>query len=158
MGSRGVNRVMLIGYLGKDPEIRYMPDGGAVANFSLATTETWKDKQGQPREKTEWHRVVIYGRLAEVAGDYLRKGSHIYIEGSLQTRTYKDANGVDRYVTETVVGVRGSMTMLGGPRTDSATPTAATATKPASRPTAATANVQYFPNLDEGWDDNIFPF
>ncbi|EDZ4732898.1 single-stranded DNA-binding protein [Salmonella enterica] len=115
MASRGVNKVILIGNLGQDPEIRYMPNGGAVANLSLATSETWRDKQtNEMREKTEWHRVVIFGKLAEIAGEYLKKGSQVYIEGSLQTRKWQDQSGQDRYSTEIVVNIGGSMQMLGG--------------------------------------------
>lgn len=114
MASRGVNKVILIGNLGQDPEIRYMPNGGAVANLSLATSETWRDKQtNEMREKTEWHRVVIFGKLAEIAGEYLKKGSQVYIEGSLQTRKWQDQSGQDRYSTEIVVNIGGSMQMLG---------------------------------------------
>ncbi|HDY8020730.1 TPA: single-stranded DNA-binding protein [Vibrio vulnificus] len=115
--SRGsVNKVILVGNLGNDPEIRYMPSGGAVANITVATSETWRDKAtGEPREKTEWHRVTLYGKLAEVAGEYLRKGSQVYIEGQLQTRKWQDQNGQDRYSTEVVVqGYNGIMQMLGG--------------------------------------------
>ncbi|HEM7174600.1 single-stranded DNA-binding protein [Providencia stuartii] len=115
MASRGVNKVILIGHLGQDPEIRYMPSGGAVANLTLATSESWRDKQtGEMREKTEWHRVVIFGKLAEVAGEYLKKGSQVYIEGSLQTRKWQDQSGQDRYTTEVVVNIGGTMQMLGG--------------------------------------------
>ncbi|OZS64741.1 single-stranded DNA-binding protein [Proteus mirabilis] len=115
MASKGVNKVILIGHLGQDPEIRYMPSGGAVANLTLATSESWRDKQtGEMKEKTEWHRVCIFGKLAEIAGEYLRKGSQVYIEGSLQTRKWTDQNGQDRYTTEVVVNVGGTMQMLGG--------------------------------------------
>lgn len=115
MASKGVSKVILIGHLGQDPEIRYMPNGGAVANITLATSESWRDKQsGEMREKTEWHRVVIFGKLAEVAGEYLKKGSQVYIEGSLQTRKWTDQSGQDRYTTEVVVNIGGSMQMLGG--------------------------------------------
>lgn len=115
MASRGVCKVILIGHLGQDPEIRYMPNGGAVANLTLATSESWRDKQsGEMREKTEWHRVCIFGKLAEVAGEYLKKGSQVYIEGSLQTRKWQDQSGQDRYTTEVVVNIGGSMQMLGG--------------------------------------------
>ncbi|MCD2528734.1 single-stranded DNA-binding protein [Providencia huaxiensis] len=114
MASKGVNKVILIGHLGQDPEIRYMPAGGAVANLTLATSEAWRDKQsGEMREKTEWHRVVIFGKLAEVAGEYLKKGSQVYIEGSLQTRKWQDLSGQDRYTTEVVVNIGGTMQMLG---------------------------------------------
>ncbi|WP_165312391.1 single-stranded DNA-binding protein [Vibrio ziniensis] len=116
MASRGVNKVILVGNLGGDPEVRYMPSGGAVANITIATSETWRDKAtGEQREKTEWHRVALYGKLAEVAGEYLRKGSQVYIEGQLQTRKWTDQSGQERYSTEVVVqGYNGIMQMLGG--------------------------------------------
>ncbi len=103
MASRGVNKVILVGNLGKDPETRYMPSGGAVTNITVATSETWKDKAtGQPQERTEWHRVVFFNRLAEIAGEYLKKGSKVYIEGSLRTRKWQGQDGQDRYTTEIV--------------------------------------------------------
>lgn len=115
MAQRGINKVILIGHLGQDPEMRYMPSGNAVANITLATSETWKDKQtNQPKEKTEWHRVVFFGKLAEIVGEYLRKGSQVYIEGRLQTRKWQDQSGQDRYTTEVVVDIGGTMQMLGG--------------------------------------------
>lgn len=115
MASRGVNKVILVGNLGNDPEVRYLPNGGAVANLTLATSESWRDKQtGETKEKTEWHRVVLFGKLAEVAGEYLRKGSQVYIEGALQTRKWTDNAGVEKYTTEIVVNVGGTMQMLGG--------------------------------------------
>ncbi|HIF9337938.1 TPA: single-stranded DNA-binding protein [Photobacterium damselae] len=116
MASRGVNKVILVGNLGNDPEVRYMPNGGAVANITIATSETWRDKAtGENREKTEWHRVVLFGKLAEVAGEYLRKGSQVYIEGQLQTRKWQNQQGQDQYTTEIVVqGFNGVMQMLGG--------------------------------------------
>lgn len=115
MASRGVNKVILVGFLGQDPEIRYLPAGGAVATLSLATSETWRDKQsGEQKEKTEWHRVVLFGKLADIAGEYLRKGSQVYIEGQLQTRKWQDQSGQDRYSTEVVVSMGGTMQMLGG--------------------------------------------
>lgn len=108
-----LNKVELIGNLGQDPEIRYMQNGGAVANLSIATTESWKDKTtGEKKEQTEWHRVVIFGKLAEIAGEYLRKGSKVFIEGSLRTRKWQDQQGVDRYTTEINVGMNGRMLML----------------------------------------------
>ncbi|EGT3611412.1 single-stranded DNA-binding protein [Morganella morganii] len=115
MASRGINKVILIGNLGQNPEVRYRPnDGGAVALLSLATSDHWTDKQsGEKREKTEWHRVVIFGKLAEVAGEYLRKGTQVYIEGQLQTRKWEDQNGQERYTTEVVVNQHGAMQMLG---------------------------------------------
>lgn len=115
MASRGVNKVILIGNLGQDPEVRYMPNGGAVANLTLATSDSWRDKQtGEQKERTEWHRVALYGKLAEIAGEYLRKGSQVYIEGQLRTRKWQDQSGQDRYTTEVVVDISGSMQMLGG--------------------------------------------
>ncbi|WP_168403385.1 single-stranded DNA-binding protein [Erwinia amylovora] len=122
MASRGVNKVILVGHLGQDPEVRYMQNGGAVANITLATSESWRDKQtGEEREKTEWHRVVLYGKLAEIAGEYLRKGAQVYIEGALQTRKWTDQSGVEKYTTEVIVNVGGTMQMLGG-RRDGARP------------------------------------
>ncbi|EAQ3014269.1 single-stranded DNA-binding protein [Salmonella enterica] len=114
MSVRGINKVILIGFLGNAPEIRYMPNGNAVAHFSLATSETWRSKQtGEMKELTEWHRVVLFGKLAEVAGEYLRKGAQVYIEGQLRTRSWDDNNGVTRYTTEIVVSTQGTMQMLG---------------------------------------------
>lgn len=101
--ARGVNKVILIGNLGNDPEVRYTPNGNAVANISLATSETWRDKQsGELQDRTEWHRVVFFNRLAEIVGEYLHKGSKIYVEGSLRTRKWQDKNGVERYTTEII--------------------------------------------------------
>ncbi|XTZ38153.1 single-stranded DNA-binding protein SSB1 [Salmonella enterica] len=115
MASRGVNKVILVGHLGQDPEVRYMPSGGAVTNIRVATSESWRDKQtGETKEQTEWHTVVLFGKLAEVAGEYLRKGSQVYIEGSLRTRKWQDQSGQERYSTEIVVNVGGTMQMLGG--------------------------------------------
>ena len=110
--SRGVNKVVLIGRLGKDPEVRYLPSGNAVANITLATSESWKDKQsGEQQERTEWHRVVFFNRLAEIVGEYLKKGAQIYVEGRLQTRKWQGQDGADRYTTEIVAA---EMQMLGG--------------------------------------------
>ena len=110
--ARGVNKVILIGHLGADPETRAMPSGSSVANLRIATTESWRDKQsGEQQERTEWHRVALFGRLAEVAGEYLRKGSQVYIEGSLRTRKWQDKQGNERYSTEIVAN---DMQMLGG--------------------------------------------
>lgn len=101
--ARGVNKVILVGNCGQDPETKYMPSGNAVTNVSIATSEQWKDKQtGQPQERTEWHRVVFFNRLGEIAGEYLRKGSKVYVEGSLRTRKWQDQSGQDRYTTEIV--------------------------------------------------------
>jgi single-strand DNA-binding protein len=110
--ARGVNKVILIGNLGRDPEVRYMPSGSAVANVAIATSEQWKDKQsGEQQERTEWHRVVFFNRLAEIVGEYLKKGSQVYVEGSLRTRKWQDKSGQDRYTTEIVAS---EMQMLGG--------------------------------------------
>ena len=110
--ARGVNKVILIGNIGKDPEIRYSAGGGAITNLTLATSESWKDKQsGEQQERTEWHRVALFGRLAEIAGEYLKKGSKVYIEGSLRTRKWQDQSGQDKYTTEIVAS---EMQMLDG--------------------------------------------
>ena len=110
--ARGVNKVILVGNLGKDPETRYMPSGGAVTNLTLATSESWKDKQsGEQQERTEWHKIAMFGRLAEIAAEYLRKGSQVYIEGKLRTRKWQDKEGKDRWTTEIVAD---EMQMLGG--------------------------------------------
>ena len=104
MASRGINKVIIVGNLGQDPEVRFMPNGGAVANFTVATSETWKDKQtGEQKEKTEWHRIVMYQRLAEIAGEYLKKGLKVYLEGRLQTRKWQNQQGQDQYTTEIIV-------------------------------------------------------
>lgn len=120
MAKKGVNKVILLGRLGSDPEIKQFSNGESVANITLATSESWRDKTtGEQREKTEWHRVAIFGKLAEIAGEYLRKGSQVYIEGQLQTRKWQDQNGQDRYTTEVAVkGYDGVMQMIGS-RSDS---------------------------------------
>src|SRR5210317_1013299 len=103
MASRGINKVILVGNLGQDPEVKYMPNGNAVCNITVATSESWKDKNsGEMQERTEWHRVVFFRRLAEIAGEYLKKGSQVYPEGRLQTRKWQDQQGQDRYTTEIV--------------------------------------------------------
>jgi single-strand DNA-binding protein len=106
-----VNKVILMGNLGRDPEVRFMPNGDAVCNFSIATTDSWKDKAGERQEKTEWHNIVMYRRLAEIAGEYLKKGRPVYLEGRLQTRKWQTKEGQDRYTTEVIAD---SMQMLGG--------------------------------------------
>ena len=143
-----VNKVILVGNLGADPEVRYMPSGEAVVNLRLATTDTWKDKDGNKQESTEWHRVAFFGRQAEVCGQYLRKGSQIYVEGSIRTRKYTDKDGAEKYATE----VRGErMQMLGSRQAcDSAT-----APRPASQPAAQQAAPAG--NFDAGFDDDM-PF
>jgi len=115
MAERGVNKSILLGSLGNDPIVRYSPNGTAFANFSVATSETWKDKNtGEKRERTDWHNIVIQGKLAEVAGQYLKKGSQVYIEGKMRTRKYQGNDGQDKYITEVIVGIDGKMQMLGG--------------------------------------------
>lgn len=150
MASRGINKVILIGNLGNDPDIRYMPNGGAVANITLATSESWKDKNtGEQREKTEWHRVALFGKQAEVAGEYLRKGAQVYIEGQLQTRKWQDQHGQDRFTTEVVVqGYHGVMQMLGSRQTGSQKAPATEQQAPQAAPP------QYNePPMDYGADD-----
>jgi single-strand DNA-binding protein len=139
-----VNKVILIGNLGRDPETRYMPEGGAITNISIATTDKWKDKNGEMQEKTEWHRVAFFGKLAEIAGEYLKKGSQVYVEGRLQTRKWQDKDGADKYTTEIVANVMqmlGSRQGMGGgdrdaggerPQGSGAKP-AATGSKPAGK-------------------------
>lgn len=114
--ARGVNKVILLGRLGKDPEVRYTQGGSAVTSFSIATSEAWKDKAtGEKQERVEWHNIVMFSRLAEIAGQYLKKGSQVYIEGKLQTRKWADKNGIDRYTTEIIAH---ELQMLGGPQRD----------------------------------------
>lgn len=170
MASRGINKVILVGNLGKDPEVRYMPNGNAVANITLATSESWKDKGGEKQEKTEWHKVVFFGKLAEIVGEYLVKGSQIYVEGKLQTRKWKDQTGADKYSTEIVVDVGGQMQMLGGnqgggqPNKQAQRPAQAPQRpqQPQQRPVPQKPAPQpqqnlTTPDLDDGWDDDI-PF
>lgn len=115
MASRGVNKCIILGNLGNDPEVKYTASGSAIANLTVATSESWNDKAtGEKKEITEWHRVVLFGKLAEVAGEYLRKGSQVYIEGQLRTRKWTDQSGQEKYTTEIVVGMNGVMQMLGG--------------------------------------------
>ena len=133
--ARGVNKVILIGNLGADPEVRYMPNGGAVANVTLATSESWKDKNtGEQQERTEWHRIVFYRRLAEIAGEYLKKGSKVYVEGRLQTRKWQDRDGNDRYTTEIIAN---EMQMLDSRGGGTAAFNAETPSKPAAQPATA---------------------
>ncbi|ORU89629.1 MAG: single-stranded DNA-binding protein [Cycloclasticus sp. symbiont of Poecilosclerida sp. M] len=149
MASRGVNKVILVGNLGKDPETRYMPSGGAVANITVATSETWKDKNsGEQKEQTEWHRVVFFNRLAEVVGEYLKKGSKVYIEGSLQTRKWQDQSGQDRYTTEIKASTMQMLDSRGG-SADFAP------SKPSSQ--AAASPASQAPAAADDFDDDI-PF
>ena len=115
MAQRGINKVILVGRIGMDPDVRYMPSGGAVCNLSLVTSETWRDKStGEQKESSEWHRVVIFGKLAEIAGEYVKKGSQLYVEGQLRTRKY-EKDGVERFTTEIVLqGPNAIMQMIGG--------------------------------------------
>lgn len=115
MASRGINKVIILGTLGQDPEVKYTPSGAAVCNLSVATSEQWRDKQtGEKKEQTEWHRIVLFGKVAEIAGEYLRKGSQAYFEGRLRTRKWTDQAGVEKYTTEVVVNVGGTMQLIGG--------------------------------------------
>lgn len=132
-----VNKVILIGNLGRDPEVRYLPDGGAITNISVATTDVWKDKSGDKQERTEWHRVAFFGRLAEVAGEYLKKGSQVYIEGRLQTRKWQDKEGKERYTTEIVCNEMKMLGSRGGgsePMAREPAPTAAAAESGGAKP------------------------
>lgn len=150
--ARGINKVILVGNLGSDPEMRYMPSGGAVANLSIATSETWKDKQtGENQERTEWHRVVFFNRLAEVVGEYLRKGSKVYVEGSLRTRKWQDQNGVERYTTEIVASDMQMLDGRSGASDFNAPSQERQAPAPQSKPQAQA------PAIDEAFDDEI-PF
>ena len=150
-----INKVMLIGNLGKDPEIRYMPSGDAIANLTLATTENWKDKAGEKQEKTEWHRISMFGRLAEIAGEYLKKGSSVYIEGKLQTRKWQDKEGNDRYTTEIVahemkmLGSRASGGDTGMERSAPGTGGGSRAARPASAPAGAATGGSGFDDMED---------
>lgn len=152
-----VNKVILIGNLGRDPETRYMPDGGAITNISVATTDVWKDKNGEKQEKTEWHRVAFFGKLAEIAGEYLKKGSQVYVEGRLQTRKWQDKDGQDKYTTEVVADrmqMLGSRQGMGGgaERGERDAPREAGAARPAAKPAAKAAGGKF-----DDFEDDI-PF
>ncbi len=165
--ARGVNKVILVGTLGRDPETKYMPSGGAITNVSIATSEQWKDKtSGERQERTEWHRVVFYSKLAEIAGQYLRKGQQVYVEGRLQTRKWQGQDGQDRYTTEIIADV---MQMLGG-RAEGGSTGVFNAPPPSAqsgasnsggtRPSSPPANTHSAPatgNSFEDFDDDI-PF
>ena len=140
--ARGINKVILIGNLGKDPEVKYAANGNAIANITLATSESWKDKNtGEQVDKTEWHRVVFFRRLAEIAGEYLKKGSKVYIEGKLQTRKWQDQNGQDRYTTEVVANDMQMLDSRGGSASFDQSPSASAPARsaPQSQPAAAPA-------------------
>ncbi len=153
--ARGVNKVILIGNLGKDPEVRYMPSGGAVANITVATTDSWKDKQtGEKKETTEWHSVVFFNRLAEIAGEYLKKGSKVYIEGSLKTEKYQDkATGADRYSTKIIANEMQMLDGKGGSADFPAAPTGGSQQRPSDNRSPAAPQDNKF----EDFDDDI-PF
>jgi single-strand DNA-binding protein len=147
MMARGVNKVILVGNLGKDPEVRYMPSGNAVANVTLATTDSWKDKQtGEKQERTEWHNIVFYSRLAEIVGEYLKKGSQVYVEGSLRTRKWQDKDGNDRYSTE----IRADTMQMLGRREGGGEPRAESAGAPrAAAPAAAKKPAGKFDDMED---------
>lgn len=148
--ARGINKVIIVGNLGNDPETRYLPSGGAVTNISVATSEGWKDKDsGEVKERTEWHRIVFFNRLAEIAGEYLKKGSKVYVEGRLQTRKWQDKDGNDKYTTEIIAS---EMQMLDGKGGSANIDTGSTSARASSSaPKAAPAGV------DDSFDDDI-PF
>jgi len=149
--ARGINKVILVGNLGNDPEVRYTPSGGAVANITIATSESWKDKNtGQKTEKTEWHRVVMFNRLGEIAGEYLKKGSKVYIEGKLQTRKWQDKSGVDRYTTEIVANEMQMLDSRAGGAGDFSRPTASNQAAPnQSAPVAQPVGAGDFADFDD---------
>ncbi|MCG8488482.1 MAG: single-stranded DNA-binding protein [Candidatus Thiodiazotropha sp.] len=150
--ARGINKVILIGNLGKDPETRYMPSGGAVTNVTLATSESWKDKNtGEQQERTEWHRVVFFNRLGEIAGEYLKKGSKVYVEGSLRTRKWQGQDGQDRYTTEIVASEMQMLDSRGGSASFDA-PQSQGMSRPQSAPASAPSSMP-----DNDFDDDI-PF
>ncbi|AUZ81294.1 single-stranded DNA-binding protein [Aeromonas sp. ASNIH1] len=157
MASRGINKVILIGNLGQDPEVRYIPGGNAVTSITLATSETWRDKQtGEAKERTEWHRVVLVGKLAEVAGQYLKKGSQVYVEGKLQTRKWQDQSGQDRYTTEVQVdSFTGVLQMLGGKPQQGSSQKAQS--QPPARPAATPSAGQQSNEPPFDYDDDL-PF
>ena len=153
--ARGVNKVILIGNLGNDPEVRYTPSGSAVASASLATSETWKDKQtGELQDRTEWHRVVFFSRLAEIVGEYLHRGSKIYVEGVLRTRKWQDKNGQERYTTEIIAN---EMHMLDSKSSGSSVAKDKSAAASASNGVDTTASVNYDNAIPANVDDDI-PF
>ena len=147
--ARGVNKVIIVGTLGKDPETRYMPSGGAVTSFSVATNEEWKDKQtGEKQSRTEWHNISMFGKLAEIAGEYLKKGSQVYLEGSIRTEKWQDKEGNDRYTTKIIAN---EMQMLGGKGDQP------TANEKAVRAGKQVAQQQGQAQIDDSFDDDI-PF
>lgn len=167
--ARGVNKVILVGNLGADPETRYTASGSAITNIRIATSESWKDKQtGENQERTEWHRVAFFNRLAEIAGEYLRKGSQVYVEGSLRTRKWQDQSGQDRYSTEVVasemqmLGSRGGSGGGGGDSFDQSQPQQSGGFRKQEAPRAAAqpqaAKPQAAPPSDDGFAEDDIPF
>ncbi|MEE8364814.1 MAG: single-stranded DNA-binding protein [Gammaproteobacteria bacterium] len=152
MMARGINKAIIVGTLGQDPDVKYTASGSPVVNVSVATNETWKDKQtGEAQERTEWHRIVIFGKIAEVAEKYLKKGSQVYFEGKIQTRKWQDQSGQDRYTTEIVVDMNGTMQMLGGrPGAGSDVPF-----DPPAKKDSKSAPAEAAP-IDDGFDDIPF--
>lgn len=157
MASRGINKVIIVGNLGQDPDVKYMPNGEAVVNVTIATSDTWKDKQtGEQKEKTEWHRVVFFRRLGEIAGEYLKKGSKVYVEGKLQTRKWQAQDGSDRYTTEIVANEMQMLDSRGGDNSGFA----GTQSRPQAQQSApqAQAQPQAAPaGMNDNFDDDI-PF
>ena len=153
-----VNKVILVGNLGRDPEVRYTPDNSAITNVSIATTDVWRDKSGEKQERTEWHRVAFFGKLAEIAGEYLKKGSQVYVEGRLQTRKWQDKEGQDRYTTEIVadrmqmLGSRGGMGMADAAEMDAPPP----ATSRQGAPARSSAPARSGSKFDDLEDDIPF--
>lgn len=156
--ARGINKVILVGNLGNDPETKFLPSGGAVTNVSIATSRAWKDKDGQMQEHTEWHRVVFFNRLGEIAGEYLRKGSKVYVEGSLRTNKWQDKEGKDRYTTEIIANEMQMLDSKGGSGDfqQSSTPSNAPSNAPSSAGQPA-PNVTQVDNGMDNFDEDI-PF
>jgi single-strand DNA-binding protein len=159
--ARGINKVILVGNLGKDPEAKFMPNGNAVTNITIATSETWKDKQsGQQQERTEWHRVVFFNRLAEIAGEYLKKGSKVYLEGSLRTRKWQAQDGQDRYTTEIVANEMQMLDSRGGSSEYSNPDSEINEPPRQSKASSSAVSKEATPSVDSGsnsFDDDI-PF
>lgn len=160
--ARGINKVILVGNVGGDPEVRYMPNGNAVATLSIATSETWKDKQtGEKQDRTEWHRAVLYNRLGEIAGEYVKKGSKIYVEGSLRTRKWQDQQGVERYTTEIIVNEMQLLDGRGSTSGEAAPPASQNRYQPKDRPQTNTQHAAPSPITEpEGFEllDDDIPF
>ena len=158
MAARGVNKTILLGNIGNEPELRYIPNGNAVASVSIATSDTWKDKNtGEPQERTEWHRVVFFGKIAEIVGQYVHKGSKLYVEGRLQTRKWTDQQGVERYTTEVIVDMGGTMQLLDGKQENAGQNQAQqTQQRPPQQQNRPQQNQQAAPPQNNDWDDIPF--